>query len=244
MRFAVISDIHGNCLALQEVLKDIEINEIDEIVCLGDVITLGLQPLEVLQQIKKMDCIFIIGNHESALLDMQKASDFKIAPPVIPVLEWCKSKLTFDDLDFLKSFKESYTINLEDKDQLLCFHGSPSSNIDIITSDTSYKKIDHYFSKFKNNFFIGGHSHLQMLRQHNGKLIINPGSVGMPFLNIPAPGESPKILPWAEYAIIDYNKGRLSVDLKRVEFNIHALEMVLKNSDIPLKEWWKEQYSY
>ncbi len=241
MRLAIISDIHGNFLALQEVIRDIDKNNIDHVICLGDIITLGLEPLQVLSAIKKLNWVFILGNHESALFDMNKALHFKIAPAVIPVLQWCKSKLSPDDMDFLRSFKRKHSIPLESHGELLCFHGSPQSNTDLITCTTDESKVEDYFSKYQHSFFAGGHSHLQMLRQHQGKLIINPGSVGMPFLNTPQKGQSPGIMPWAEYAVIDCNEAEIAVNLKRVHYNISALKVILEKSDIPLKEWWQEQ---
>ena len=63
----------------------------------------------------------------------------------------------------------------------------------------------------------------------------------MPFFNIPDAGQSPKIMPWAEYAILDCNAERISVNLKRVSFNIKAMKMIIAKSDIPLKEWWQDQ---
>ena len=99
-----------------------------------------------------------------------------------------------------------------------------------------------HFNGNEFKYYSGGHSHIQMLRQYNGKLIINPGSVGIPFVNIPPMGKSPSLLPWAEYAILEYNKGKLSINLRRVEYSIPKLLNAIKKSDMPAKEWWFEQY--
>ena len=82
-----------------------------------------------------------------------------------------------------------------------------------------------------------------MLRQYNGKLVINPGSVGIPFVKIPPIGKSPSLLHWAEYALVDYSNEVLSVNLKRIPFDTKKLIDAVKKSDMPLKEWWLEQYS-
>ena len=82
-----------------------------------------------------------------------------------------------------------------------------------------------------------------MLRQHNGTFIINPGSIGNAFLNTPLPETTPALLPWAEYAIVNWRKDVLSVDLRRVFFDLAAFSDVISKSDIPIKDWWLQQYS-
>ena len=139
MRLAIISDIHGNYEALKAVCDDIQSSMADKIVCLGDVATLGPQPNEVIELLRTMDCSSITGNHESALFDMKHALRYKIAGPVIPVLEWCKTKLSAEELKFLRSFSPDLKINLSPKNKLFCFHGSPKSNYEVITSSMTNK---------------------------------------------------------------------------------------------------------
>jgi len=243
MRLAIISDIHGNYEAFKAVVEDIRSSNVDKIVCLGDVATLGPQPNEVIELLKSLECRSILGNHESALFNLDHAVKYKIAKPVIPVLKWCKSKLSKDELNFLNSFKSEIKISFSTKNTLLCFHGSPNSNSELISSSSPEAQMKRHFLNSDYKYFCGGHSHIQMLRQYNGKLIINPGSVGIPFLSIPPLGESPSLLPWAEYALVDYTKGSLSVNLRRVDYNIDRLLNSVKKSDMPLKEWWLEQYT-
>ena len=69
MRVALISDIHGNEVALRAVLEEIESEGIEQIVCLGDVATLGPRPGRVIDLIEGLDCPCIMGNHDEFLLD-------------------------------------------------------------------------------------------------------------------------------------------------------------------------------
>ncbi len=62
MRIALISDIHGNFVALQTVLADIEHEHIDQIVCLGDVTADGPQPVETIRRIQDLGCPVVRGN--------------------------------------------------------------------------------------------------------------------------------------------------------------------------------------
>ena len=88
----------------------------------------------------------------------------------------------------------------------------------------------------------GGHTHIQMLRQHYGTLFVNPGSVGSAFVLPATPETVPTLLPWAEYAILDWSEGVLSVDLRRVRFDIDAFWKIVSQSDVPVKDWWLQQY--
>jgi predicted phosphodiesterase len=89
----------------------------------------------------------------------------------------------------------------------------------------------------------GGHTHIQMLRQHRGMLLVNPGSVGMPFREF-ANGQAPCILPYAEYAIIEGNgTGAVSVQLHRVAVDKTALRNEAVASANPICRALEKQYA-
>src|SRR6266542_658545 len=101
MRIAFISDIHGNFTAFQAVLADINSQSIDQIVCLGDTITLGPQPIEVLNALKELKCLYIKGNHNEAVLNTENAAKYEITEHLVPDLIWCKDQLSADNIDFI-----------------------------------------------------------------------------------------------------------------------------------------------
>ena len=88
----------------------------------------------------------------------------------------------------------------------------------------------------------GGHTHIQMLRQHRGTLIVNPGSVGAPFKEFVS-GQRPTLLHHAEYAIVETIQGSLNVSLRRVHLEKQALRQMVTASDNPLRPWLLQQYS-
>jgi len=66
MRYAIISDIHSDYNSLQNVLSNIEKQEIDKIICLGDIVGYGNQPEEVVKEIMQRNIVCVCGNHEKA----------------------------------------------------------------------------------------------------------------------------------------------------------------------------------
>ena len=242
MRIAFISDIHGNLTALEAVLADINKNGTDQIICLGDTISLGPQPLETLNVLKELNCIYIMGNHDEAILDPEKAPELEITEHLVPDLYWCRDQLVADSFEFLKSFQGNYKIEFPNGVQLLAFHGSPNSTTDIIQATTSPELLDKYFAEQSSTVFIGGHSHIQMHRRYGKKLILNSGSVGNAFEFAFSPGNPPHLLPWAEYAVIDQSGNTFDVDLRRVYFDTDALLKIVKQSSLPGADWWLKQY--
>lgn len=243
MRIAFISDIHGNFTALQAVLADIKLQNVDQIVCLGDVVTLGPQPKEVLNKLNELNCVVIKGNHDAALIDPEESEKFEITEHLIPDLYWCRNHLTRDDLNIIDAYKSTYEIELPNGVVILCFHGSPLSPTDIIQATTPPELLDKYLEGQRATVFIGGHSHIQMYRRHGDKLILNSGSVGNSFAFAYSPGNVPSLLPWAEYTIISQNENYLDVDLRRVHFDTAELIKLVAQSGLPGAGWWLRQYS-
>jgi putative phosphoesterase len=243
MRIAFISDIHGNFTAFQAVLADIQSQSIDQIVCLGDAVTLGPQPTEVLNVLKGLKCLYIKGNHDSAVLDPENAVQYEVASHLIPDLHWCRNQLSTDDLQFINSFEPMHEINLPRGNRILAFHGSPLSSTDIIQATTPNELLDVYFEGQKANIFIGGHSHIQMVRRYDNKLILNSGSIGNAFKFAYSPGKTVHLLPWAEYMIINQSENSLGIDARRVYFDIDELLKKVKESELPCAPWWLDQYS-
>ncbi len=244
MRIALISDIHGNGTALEAVLDDIHKQQVDSIICLGDVATLGPQPKETLDRIRGLKCPCILGNHESALLEPEKALYYHIAPHLMPSLEWCADRLSTDDFEFMRSFLPVTEVPLDDgAHSMLCYHGSPLSNIDNIFPDTPMDQLDKFFAGDTDyRILAGGHTHFQLLRQYRGRPVVNPGSVGSAFFAPSLSPTRPTLLPWAEYALIQATEGVVSVDLKRVAFDLDAFLAILDASGLPMKDWWRDQY--
>ncbi len=242
MKVALISDIHSNLPAFEAVLKDIRAEGADQIIFLGDAATLGPQPKETLDLLRALDCVCIMGNHDAALLDLTRAADLQIGASLFPALAWGHSLLAETDLDFLRSFLPTCELDLGTI-SMLCFHGSPRSNIDMVLSNTADEVMDGYFADQSADILAGGHTHVQMFRQRGLQAIINPGSVGSAFMEpFLYNGITPRLIPWAEYALVRAENGGWSVDLRRVPFDTEAACRALEAGNNPSRDWWLSQY--
>ena len=100
-----------------------------------------------------------------------------------------------------------------------------------------------YFENQKADIFIGGHSHIQMVRRYDDKLILNTGSIGNAFKFVFSPGNPVDLLPWAEYMIINQSGNSLNINSRRVYFDTDELLKKVKESHLPSTDWWLKQYS-
>lgn len=242
MRIALISDIHSNEVALRAVLSDIRRTGVDQVVCLGDVANLGPQPNAVIEVLAELGCPCIMGNHDEFLLDPQLVHTYNESPRVVASVEWSRSRLSSGELDFLRGFERDREIALGSKSKLYVFHGSPRSNMEDLLATTPSDVLDEMLAGATATVMAGGHTHIQMLRQHHGHLLVNPGSVGLAFKDYVS-GRSPTILSHAEYATIEEVGGTIEVSLRRVSLDRDKLHHAHRESDHPLREFLLQQYS-
>jgi putative phosphoesterase len=243
MRVALISDLHANELALDAVLADAKRAGVDRIVCLGDVATMGPRPHQVLQRLADLGCLCILGNHDEFLLDDKLIQTYTEAPIVVAAVAWTRAQLSQKELDFVATFARRETLPLDGDATLLVFHGSPRSHMEDLLATTPAEALESALTGHSATVMAGGHTHLQMLRQHRGTLLCNPGSVGMPFREY-ANGQAPVILAHAEYAIVDGDKTGVRVDLRRVSLDKRALHDAAKScSENPLSPSLAAQYA-
>src|SRR5262245_59763740 len=133
MKIAIISDIHGNCMALEAVLADLRRNPADSVVCLGDAIRGGPQPHETVERLRSLGCPIVMGNADAWLLSGLNTSDTEqVTERQEQVRQWSLSRLSPDDIAFIKGFQPTVRIELEGGNRLLCFHGSPASFDELI----------------------------------------------------------------------------------------------------------------
>ena len=215
---------------------------VDHIVCLGDVATLGPAPNAVLRTLRALGCLCIMGNHDEFLLDPTLIHTYTESPRIMAAVDWCRSQLSEEALDFLRTFQPYREISLDAQAMLLLFHGSPRSHMDNILSTTSPNELDRLLAGHNAPVMAGGHTHIQMLRQHRGLLIVNPGSVGLAFKEFVV-GQPPTLLAHAEYATVEATHHGVTVTLRRVPLNKGVLREAVGACDNPLRGWLLQQYA-
>ncbi len=235
MRIAVISDIHGNCVALDAVLEDLRPLRVDHLVCLGDAIQGGPQPRQVVARLREHGCPVVMGNADAWLL-----SGVETGEPASPerrtklqaVREWTLGQLRSDDRAFIGQFQSTVKIEGKGVAGLLCFHGSPVSFDDIILPALPEDEFRRLLGPYANAILAGGHTHLQQIRRIGDHFFFNPGSVGIAYRHEQPEGHF-RFDPWAEYAVLTLEPLRTGLEFRRVAFDAAALIQVFRESGRP-----------
>jgi putative phosphoesterase len=241
MRVALISDLHGCALALEQVLGRVSARGVDQIVCLGDVATLGPEPERVMALLYESGATCILGNHDEFMLRPELVAEYTKLPVLIDAIAWCRAQLSAASLAYLRTFLSSYTLALSGDETLLAFHGTPGSNTTDLLATSDAASVEGWVGSFGGSVLAGGHTHLQMLRQHRGRLLVNPGSAGMPFKEYVA-GGPPQILPFAEYALVEADAASVSVRLERVGLDKELTRRSVLAVDYPMARFLAAAY--
>jgi predicted phosphodiesterase len=234
-RVALISDTHGNAVGLEAVLAELRAESFDEIVCLGDVAQGGPQPAACVDRLRELGCRCVFGNTEHFLLTLDpgaEALDEERRARLVEVARWSADQLGPEGLDFLRSFEPTVELELDGGRRLLCFHGSPTSNEDIILPDTPRADIERMIGGRRADAFAGGHVHLQWIRRLGSALWFCVGSAGLVYEH-GIPEEELVFDPWTEFAVLTSDDGRLGVEFRRVAFDADRVVRAVRESGIP-----------
>lgn len=242
MRVALLSDLHGNEVSLKAVLRDAAELGVDQLVCLGDVATLGPRPNETIALLERSGCRCILGNHDAFMLEPELIHKYSELPVIISAVDWCREQLSQAELAFIARFEPTIRLTTEDGLSLLLFHGTPRSHMEDLLATTPADELDAQLDGARADVMAGGHTHIQMLRQHRGALIVNPGSVGMPFREYVS-GKEPRLMAHAEYAVIETTRGAVSVSLRRVAVDKRELAAAARACRNPFGTWLETQYA-
>ena len=241
MRLALISDIHGNLVALEAILAEIAQQDIaldsQHILCLGDVAAFGPQPLQVLARLQAIGCPVVMGNTDAELLNPSLLqSDDEPGDHWQEMGRWCAQQLTEADKAYISSFQPTISYPLPNGQMLLAYHGSPHSFRERLLPTTTEADLEQAFASYSAHIMVGGHTHIQMFRRHKDMLILNPGSVGFGMDRVPPLAEMHHPA-WAEYAILCIKDNTLSVELHRTPFDTNLLLKAIQSSGTPHAKW-------
>lgn len=215
---------------------------VDRVICLGDVATLGPRPAHVLDRLMAEQIPCVLGNHDAFLIEPDLLGTYTEVPAVVDSVRWCQGMVRPEHLDFVHSFAGTMTVPLDGGRVLQLYHGVPASHMTDLLATHTDEEIDGFLRDLEGDVFAGGHTHIQMLRQHRGKLVINPGSVGMPFEEYVG-GQVPTLMRHAEYAIVEGDKHGVGVSLRRVEVDLDVARAHVEATKWPLQGYLRGQYA-
>ena len=243
MKYAIISDIHGNNYAFTAVLEDAKAQGVDEYLLLGDYVTSYTQGNEVVDNIRSLPNATVIkGNGEDYFYAMRGKSKVELTHEQYKPVYWGYSSLSPENLDYVLNLPDKaaisdsgVTINLAHsmdmffrKPKIDLFH---SNDFRILMSEKPFSHED-YLQYARESFvsapgvleevlacppngvYLLGHNHLQFFMEYERRLFINPGSCGEP-------------LDWdtqAAYTILTVNMdGSWEVEERRVEYDVRQV---------------------
>jgi len=238
MRLAILSDIHANLVALDAVLEDLSTQAaVDQTWVCGDIVGYGPQPNEVIDRLRQHDARAVMGNHDGAAVGLVDVAWFNEAAAA--AIAWTAGVLTDGSREYLAALPERRT-----EGELTAVHGSPRDPIweYIVSAEVAR-------AQFSTRICLFGHTHYPVLYAAtdaavtrvatsagsqtplpDGRLMLNPGSVGQPRDGNRA----------SSYAVLDLDTG--SVEFRRVEYDIERTQQLMREQKLP--SWLAERLSH
>ncbi|MFJ2822176.1 metallophosphoesterase family protein [Streptomyces toxytricini] len=180
-RVAVLSDIHGVLPALEAVLAEPDVITADRIVLTGD-IAAGPQPAQVLDLLTGLGdrVTWISGNADRELVEYRRGRRDTFPDPIAP---WAAEQLREDQLDLLASLPRSLSLSVSGLGEVLFCHATPRDDEEVVLVDSRLDRWKEVFDGLDAGIrtVVCGHTHMPFVRLAHGRLVVNPGSIGMPY---------------------------------------------------------------
>jgi putative phosphoesterase len=218
MKFVVLSDIHSNLPALQEVLLNIDKWKPDIVTVAGDIVNRGPRPREclemILERVHNDGWLLIRGNHEDYIIDQTRPDAPQIGPEyeVHRPSHWTLDQLG-SDVSALLEMPFSQSLNAPDGKEIRIVHGSMRGNRDGIYPETKNETLKKQIAPPPSLFCVG-HTHRPLVRSYNGTLVVNVGSSGLPF-------DGDRRLSYARFT---WHKAKWDAEIVRLDYDIQAAE--------------------
>ncbi len=233
MRIAVMSDIHGNLWALDAVLADIARRNVDVTVNLGDILSGPLLPAETAERLMAQDLPTIRGNHERQVLEHDPArmgaSD-----------RWAHEHIAPVHRGWIASLPSSMRL----QDDVLMVHGTPGSDL-VYWMETvdpagqriaTYAEVRERAGDAQASLILCGHTHVpRSVLLDDGRLIVNPGSVGLQAYDddLPYPHKAENGTPHARYAVVERTARGWAVEQYAIAYDWNAAAEVAQRHGRP-----------
>ncbi|NUW39663.1 metallophosphoesterase family protein [Nonomuraea rhodomycinica] len=222
MRVAVLSDIHGVLPALEAVLAEPDVAAADLLVLTGD-LAAGPQPVETLDLLASLGdrALWLNGNADRELVEAVRGG-----PCPYPVSQWAAEQLREDQVALLAELPDRQVLDLGRLGVTLFVHATPRRDDEMILVDSALGRWAEVLDGVTADTVVLGNTHMPFLRLVDRRLVVNPGSVGMPY------GTA-----GAHWALLDSETG--GVTLRRTPFDAGAAAgRLVADSGFPgIREW-------
>jgi len=233
MRFAVISDIHANLEALEAVLDDIDNQNVDEIICLGDVVGYGANPNECLELVKSRCSVILLGNHDAAAIEMLSTQHFNIHAKI--AIEWTSQSLKKENKAFLSELPLK-----SEKSSMTLVHATPYEP-NMWYYITSLEEAAFNFQFFNTPVCLVGHTHIPIIivLEENKELYVHQDTIislndlsgARLLINVGSVGQPRDRNAKSCYGIFDEYTGTFTY--RRVVYNIDKTQAKMKKIKMP-----------
>ncbi|MGH9198845.1 MAG: metallophosphoesterase family protein [Acidimicrobiia bacterium] len=252
MRFAILSDIHGNPVALEAVLSDIEEKGgADSFLVLGDLVSHGYDPVTVLERLTKLsDAHFVRGNADRWTLTGDwggpriTVAKAQVDPALVSLVAevarafgWTHGYLSATGwIDWLKGLPLEQRIALPDGTRLLGVHAAPGRDDGAdITPELPDEELAELIEGCEADLVCVGNSHWPSDRTVGDVRVLSVGSVSNP-------------LPWLtdkrpSYALLEADSSGYQLELHRAFLNVDRLIDAIRQSHVPNAGWLINLYS-
>ena len=213
MRILLVADIHGNWPALKAIDEPHDV-----CLCLGDLVDYGLEPVPCVDWVRRNARFSVRGNHDHGVtqnVSVKGATGFKYLTSVTRPLS--RSALGPGDLRYLATLPLTQVVTLEDT-RFYLVHATPRDPLDEYAPPDA-ALWERHLEKVDADLVCVGHTHYPFILEIGNKLVVNPGSVGLP-----RDGD-----PRASYAILEDHK----VELKRIEYPVEDAVAAAQASPLP-----------
>ena len=231
--YAIISDIHGNSLAFEAVLKDIRSRGIETVINLGDYFFGALEPETVAEMMRANPMLSISGNTDREILQAVDGDFNKDG------MDKVKADLSEQSINWLRGLPKTASC----EGLFFVCHGTPDSDDEYLLEKVTEHGVFVYNDEeliaktvhINERIILCGHSHVnRVIYLSNDKIILNPGSVGLPaYLGT---GEHrfamESMTPHAKYAIVTAGGQSISIEQVLCAYDWHkASEAARKNGN-------------
>jgi len=233
MKIGIISDVHSNILALEETFKKFDEENVEKIICIGDVIGIGPYPekcVQFLMENKDKLLVFIRGNHENYLLNgiPRKNHNEKNAKPMtdeqISSHVWNHARLNQKQIEFIKNLKLTDTVEVEGvRIEIEHYPMDENNKFKKFIKNPNAEQIRKLFKEKEADIYLFGHTHQRIYFDINNKYYINPGSLGCP---IKTNG--------ANAGILEINNGKVEYRQITVKYHIEKVIGDIKRLKYPI----------